>query len=268
MTFWVSRILFVNVIVFVLIPQGSLVYVLSTLFPPALVGLDAGYYPDLPFRPWTAGTYMFLHASVSHLFFNMLGLFFFGRRLEDRLGGKRFLRFYLLSGLGGAIFSFLFSPGAPVVGASAAVYGVLIGFAKYWPHEKIYIWGILPVEARWLVGALVVISLYSGFSPDAALGGGVAHFAHLGGLAMGYGLLYWQDWHKLKDKREFQRRMYSDSGMSSDDSLEKRWSSINSSLMHDLNREEIERLLTRVKNEGARSLSREEKAFLNRFSSD
>lgn len=265
MTFWVSRILAINVIVFILIPPGSLVYVLSTLFPPALVGLDSAYFPALPFRPWTLVTYMFLHAGFSHMFFNMIGLFFFGPRLEHRLGGKRFLKFYLISGFGGAVFSFLFSPGAPVVGASAAVYGVLIGFAKYWPREKIYIWGILPVEARWLVCALVVVSLYSGISGS---GGGVAHFAHLGGLAIGYGLLYWQDWYKLKDQREFQRKLYSDPPSNSDDSLEERWSSIDLSLIHELNRVEIERLLTRMKNEGMHSLSREEKAFLNRFSAD
>ena len=77
MTFWVSRILALNVIVFILVPPGSLVYVLSTLFPPALVGLDSAYFPALPFRPWTLVTYMFLHAGFSHMFFNMIGLFFF-----------------------------------------------------------------------------------------------------------------------------------------------------------------------------------------------
>ena len=63
MTFWVSRILALNVLVFFLIPRGSLVYLLCTLFPPALIGLDSGYFPALPFRPWTALTYMFLHAN-------------------------------------------------------------------------------------------------------------------------------------------------------------------------------------------------------------
>ena len=265
MTFWVSRILALNVLVFFLIPRGSLVYLLCTLFPPALIGLDSGYFPALPFRPWTALTYMFLHANFSHLFFNMIGLFFFGPRLEYKLGGKRFLKFYIVSGLGGAIFSFLFSTASPVVGASAAVYGVLIGFAKYWPRENIYIWGVLPVEARWLVSALVVISLYSGISGS---GGGVAQFAHLGGLAMGYGMLYWQDWRKLKGQREFQRKIFSDSVDSSGDSLKKRWSSIDLSAIHELNKLEIQKLLSRVQSEGVDSLSREEKAFLNRFSTD
>jgi hypothetical protein len=90
----------------------------------------------------------------------------------------------------------------------------------------------------------------------------------VGGLAIGYGLLYWQDWYKLKDQREFQRKLYADPPSNSDDSLEERWSSIDLSLIHELNRLEIERLLTRMKNEGMHSLSREEKAFLNRFSAD
>ena len=265
MTFWVSRLLFLNVLVYLLVQPGSLLYVLSTLFPPALIGLDSGYFPALPFRPWTALTYMFLHASFSHMFFNMSGLFFFGPRLEYRLGGKPFLKFYVLSGLGGAIFSFLFSTGSPVVGASAAVYGILIGFAKYWPRENIYIWGILPVEARWLVCALVVVSLYSGISGS---GGGVAHFAHLGGLAMGYALLFKQDRKRSEDRKEFQRKMFSDPKRNTDVSLKTRWSSIDLALIHELNREEIEKLLRRVNSEGLQSLSQEEKAFLNRFSAN
>ena len=182
MTPWVTRLLVTNVIVFLVLPYGSLPYALFTLFPPAVVGLDQVFIPAMPFRPWTLFTYMFLHAGFMHLLFNMIGLFFFGPRLEARLGSKGFLGLYFLSGLGGAAFSFVFSFNAFIVGASAAVYGIIIGFAMYWPRELIYIYGVVPVQARWLATFVVVISLYSGISGS---DGGTAHFAHLGGLAVG-----------------------------------------------------------------------------------
>ena len=154
-----------NVIVFLVVQPGTLLYALLTLFPPAVVGLDqvdvlgvnGAFIPDIPFRPWTLFTYMFLHAGFMHLLFNMVGLFFFGPRLEARLGSRGFLGLYFLSGLGGAAFTFI-NFGAPVVGASAAVYGIIIGFAMYWPRELIYIYGIVPVQARWLAAFVVAVS--------------------------------------------------------------------------------------------------------------
>jgi membrane associated rhomboid family serine protease len=265
MTPWVRRLLIANVIVFLVLQPGTLLYMLFTLYPPAVIGMDRFYLPGMPLRPWGLVTYMFLHAGIGHLFFNMIGLFFFGPRLESRLGPRGFLGLYFLSGLGGAAFSFLFSFDAPVVGASAAVYGILIGFAMYWPREHIYIYGILPIQA-WVLAVLVVlISLYSGI---AGTGGVTAHFAHLGGLAVGGGYLKWRDWHTGKDKRDFQRQMQHTPSMEgSDREARARWSSIELSAIHELNRSEVEGLLTRVDAEGAKSLSTEERAFLDRMSS-
>lgn len=264
MTPWVTRILVANVLVFLVIQPGSLPYALLTLYPPAVVGLDQVFVPGMPFRPWTLFTYMFLHAGLGHVFFNMIGLFFFGPRLESRLGAKGFLGLYFLSGLGGAAFSFMFSFGAPVVGASAAVYGILIGFAMYWPREPIYIWGVLPVQARWLAVALVAISLYSGMS---GAGGGTAHFAHLGGLAVGAGFLKLRDRHLSKDRRDFQRRVHHTPSMEgSDRDARRRWASIDLESMHDLNRNEVEELLARVDREGMGALSMEDRQFLDRMS--
>ena len=260
MTPWVTRLLVANVLVFVVVQPGTLLYGLLTLFPPAVIGIDRFYIPAMPFRPWTAVTYMFLHAGFGHVFFNMIGLFFFGPRLEARLGPKGFLWLYFLSGLGGAAFSFIFSFGAPVVGASAAVYGILIGFAMYWPRENIYIWGVLPVQARWLAAALVFISLYSGISGS---GGGVAHFAHLGGLAVGAGYLRWRDWHTGKGQRKVE---HSSSLHRSDGEARGRWASIDLASIHELNRHEVEELLKRVDRGGVKILSVEERQFLDRMS--
>ena len=168
-----------------------------------------------------------------------------------------------LSGLGGAALSFIFSFNSPVVGASAAVYGVLIGFAVYWPRENIYIWGVLPIQARVLAAGLVCFSLYSGI---AGTGGGVAHFAHIGGLAVGAGYLYWLDWHHGKDRRDFKRRVqYTPSAGSSDHETIARWSSINLSNIHELNRVEVEYLMLKINDSGIKSLSLEERAFLDRL---
>jgi rhomboid family protein len=140
-------------------------------------------------RPWGVVTYMFVHGGFMHLFFNMLALFFFGPALEVRWGSREFFKYYMIAGLGGVAMSFLFAPQA-VIGASAAVYGVMLAFAMNWPNTPIYIWGIFPVQAKWLVGFLFLASVLSAFSGG---GGGVAHFAHLGGLLTGF-LYLKMDW--------------------------------------------------------------------------
>ena len=133
-------------------------------------------------EPWTPFTYMFVHAGGFHLLFNLIALFFFGRPLEERWGSQNFLKFYIVCGLGGALLSFL-TPNATILGASAAVNGVLLAFAMIWPEEPIHLFGILPVKAKWLVafiGAFSVLAALTGTQP------GVAHWAHLGGFAAGF----------------------------------------------------------------------------------
>ncbi len=254
MTPWVLRLLLANVAVYVVTATNPHVGDLLALWPQFIL-----------YRPWGIFTYMFVHANFWHLFFNMIGLFFFGPRLETQLGGKYFLRLYILSGLGGAVSSFIFAPGAAVVGASAAVFGVLLGFAYFWPRERIYIWGVLPIESRWLVGGLVAISLWSGI---AGTGGGIAHFAHLGGFATGYLYLRWR-------KRKYQRQwrpmptpkaQLAKAARRNDDgkSLE-RWKSIRLDDLHELNRDEVERLLDKAASGGVDALTPDERAMLDRF---
>ena len=134
------------------------------------------------FRPWGPITYMFLHGSFMHLAVNMLVLFFFGPPLEGKWGEKEFIRFYVTCGLGGVALSYLFLP-SWVVGASAAIYGLMLAFAMNWPDAPIYVWGIFPVKAKYLVGFLFVLSALSAVQ---GTGGGTAHFAHLGGLAAAF----------------------------------------------------------------------------------
>ena len=155
-------------------------------------------------RPWGMFTYMFVHADFMHLLLNMLVLFFFGPPLEERWGSREFARYYLLCGFGGVALSFVFVPSVGIVGASAAVYGLMLAFAMNWPEAPIYIWGIFPVKAKWLVAFLFVVSLLSAFGGS---GGPVAHFAHLGGLAAGlvYLKLDWRASEKLARLRKATR---------------------------------------------------------------
>jgi membrane associated rhomboid family serine protease len=265
LTPWVKRLLLANVAMFfamqVLDPRVVNELVFYPLRPYPELGV---YRPDLIFKPWTVVTYMFLHADIGHIFFNMIGLFFFGPRLEDRLDGPDFLKLYFLSGLGGAVFSFFFAQANPIVGASGAVYGVLLAFAMYWPRERIYIWGILPVEA-WLLAALLVGgSLWSGLSGTQS---GVAHFAHLGGLAFGFGYLKLRDWRRGSAQREFQKKLNAPTGAgpSLDRGSLKRWESIDVEGLHELNREEVLVLLDKARTLGARGLSESERQFLDRM---
>ena len=133
-------------------------------------------------RPWGVFTYMFIHQGFMHVALNMLVLFFFGPPLESRWGGREFLKYYVICGLGAVVLGFFYLPGA-VVGASGAVFGLMLAFAMNWPDAPIYVWGIFPVKAKWLVAFLFIISLMNMLTPS---GSGIAHFAHLGGLVTGY----------------------------------------------------------------------------------
>ncbi len=141
---------------------------------------------------WQIVTYMFMHGSLSHVFFNMLTLWLIGTELERMWGTKYFSKFYAACGLGAGLTQILlgFIPG-PVgaqfyaqstIGASGAIFGLLLAFALYFPTRPFLVFFIFPVQARYLVMILGGISLMFALGG----GGGVAHTAHLGGLATGY----------------------------------------------------------------------------------
>jgi membrane associated rhomboid family serine protease len=148
-------------------------------------------YSGEPLRAWwTPVTYMFVHAGLWHLTLNMYTLWIFGPRVEHVWGTKRFAWFYLWCGLGGVLAHGLFGPdGSALVGASAAIFGVMLAFAWQWPREEIYLFGVLPVRVSVLVALLAGINLLQGvLTPAGVTGSGVAHLAHLGGFA--FALLY------------------------------------------------------------------------------
>jgi len=174
LTPWVKRLLIANAAAFL---------IFNFLLPNVVWAYLAFVPSQILFRPWTPLTYMFLHAGFFHVFFNMLALFFFGPPLEERWGSREFLKYYVICGLGGAVLSFVFAPQSAVVGASAAVFGIMLAFAMNWPDSPIYIWGIFPIKAKWLVAILAGLSLLSAVQ---GAGDGIAHFAHLGGFVAGF----------------------------------------------------------------------------------
>jgi len=257
MTPWVLRLVFAN----------AGVYLLQQALPGAWQAF--ALVPGLAWmRPWTLVSYMFLHGSLGHVFFNMLGLFFFGPVLEARLGSRHFLRLYFASGLAGGLLSIAFTPFGqgmvPIIGASGAVFGVQLAFAYFWPRQPIYIWGILPIEARWLVVIMTVLSLWGGFM---GASGGIAHFAHLGGFLGGYLYLRWLERHQQAPLREWKARAAPPlrKAESSAQTME-RWSRIRRDEMHEVNRSELDRILDKISATGLASLTAGEREFLDRFS--
>ena len=137
---------------------------------------------------WQPLTYMFLHGGVTHVLFNMLALWMFGTELERRWGTRFFVKYYLVTGIGAAAVTLLFAVfsdgimNSTTIGASGAIYGILIAYAMYFPHRTIY-YIIFPMPARVYVliaGALALMFSASGSTS------GTAHWAHLGGLVVGY----------------------------------------------------------------------------------
>jgi len=140
---------------------------------------------------WQVGSYMFLHASVGHIVVNMLTLWMFGSELERIWGTRYFLKFYLLTGLGAgvltvlvALLPFTYTQGiyvSPTVGASGAIFGLLLAYGMYFPDRPVYLYFVFPIPARYFVLIIGAISFFAG--------GGVAHATHLGGVAVAYMML-------------------------------------------------------------------------------
>jgi Uncharacterized membrane protein (homolog of Drosophila rhomboid) len=166
-----------------------LVYILTLLYPRLQVTLSL-YPPAVVYGKmyWQLCTYMFVHGSFEHIFFNMLGLLMFGFAVERAFGSKEFLLYYLVCGTAGGALSLAFfmltgSYNTYLIGASGAVYAVLFAYAVVYPRSKVYFWGILPIPAPVLVIIYAVIELVS---QAAGFNGGVAHMTHLFGLAAAY----------------------------------------------------------------------------------
>lgn len=181
-----------------------------------VVGYGGLFYLGSPlFRVWQILTYMFLHGGWTHILFNMFALFSFGPILEYSIGPKRFFNLYFICGIGAGLFQMLvqaievhaiagtFVPheaaelsmaaieklrdiySTPIIGASGAIFGLLVAFVMLYPNMELMIMFIpVPVKAKYIVPVYIIIEIYSGLSPTA--GDNVAHFAHIGGALLGF----------------------------------------------------------------------------------
>lgn len=152
-------------------------------------------------KPWQLVTYMFMHGGLGHLFFNMYTLFIFGSVLENVWGTKKFLTFYFVTGIGAALVNigvqYLTGSFALTVGASGAIYGILMGYAMLYPDSRLtLLFPPVSMKAKWFVLIFAGIELLLGISNNPA--DNVAHFAHLGGLVFAFLLLmFWKKRRRL-----------------------------------------------------------------------
>ena len=193
----IKNIIFANGIIFLLSYLNSnLGYFINYNFALSAEGVFG------QFKIWQLVTYMFLHGGFWHIFFNMFILWMFGTELEYSWGTKEFLKYYFLTGIGGGVINLLLS-GEPTVGASAAVYGIMVAYAVSYPDRLVYIYFLFPVKVKYLMGFLALFSFFSTIGPNTS---NIAHAAHLGGILIGYVYLkYWFLYYKL---REFFNRTF------------------------------------------------------------
>jgi membrane associated rhomboid family serine protease len=177
------------------------VYLLQQFAGPLMAALFALWPLGSPqFRPWQLITYAFLHGSLAHIFFNMFALFMFGRALEAYWGGRRLVGFYLVCVVTAALTQLVAQRGAgvneEVIGASGGVFGILLAFAWYFPRQRIILlFPPIPMPAWLFVTLYGLLELFFGVTGTEA---GVAHFAHLGGMAGGaLCILYWRMRHRF-----------------------------------------------------------------------
>ncbi len=263
--------------------------IINGIFFLATIAMDMVWHIDLAnylglhyigasdFRPYQFVTYMFMHGSFAHLFFNMFALWMFGNAIENAWGPKRFLFFYMVCGIGAGLtqelvqyiqlndivqnyeYVQLNNRSIPVdeylnmlttVGASGAVYGILLAFGMMWPNSRIYLYFLIPIKTKWFVLIYGLLELFSGFSSI----DNVAHFAHVGGMVFGLLLiLYWKNGGSAGLKMRFTKKNSSDSRPKSDWDYNKE--------RHDEDRRTDE-ILDKISKGGYDSLTKEEKEFL------
>jgi membrane associated rhomboid family serine protease len=185
----VKTLIIANVAVFLL---QALTERMGSNFLVATFGLIPVFVTQ-KFEIWQLVTYLFLHGSLWHIFGNMITLFMFGNDLERYWGTRRFLSYYFITGIGAGICSWLVSMNSysAIIGASGAIYGILLAYGLLYPNRIVYLNFLLPVKIKWLVIIMGAISFFSSLTGGEP---GVAHIAHLGGMFIGFVFLKGRDW--------------------------------------------------------------------------
>ena len=288
-----KKLLFANGIVFFLqmILQmlsfaGSITYedIVTKYF--ALIPLSNGAVPILDsfgrivdaipanFYPWQLLTYQFMHANLSHIFFNMLMLWMFGMEIENIMGSKKFLIFYLACGFGAGLLQLFLSPlfeggMGPTIGASGAVFGIMIAFAMYFPDRYVFLYFLIPVKAKYLIAFLVVIEFMSVGNQSF-----VAHLAHIGGAITAFFFILYDRRKRISAGNIFGSFKKSNNGFSSSslrNAFKSRPKDVEDAKFYDINESkkedvvtdaEIDAILDKISKSGYQNLSDREKKIL------
>lgn len=258
-------IITLNVVVFIL---QIFVGMISTAYSNMLVQ-SLAFYPEWQtalFQPWRLITYMFLHAGGFHLIFNMLWLWWMGRAVEETVGPRTFSVIYFGSGIGGALLDILFAQLMGfnyVIGASGAVFGIMVSFAMLFPRMPIMLFLLPPIEARYVVAGLIAFDLLLLGSAD-----NTARIVHLGGAGIGYLLIKahmrgedlskWllpveQFWYRLKGAYRKRESKPKNKGMYSVSDVE---------IIDEKEESELDKILEKISKKGYDGLTKEEKKKL------
>jgi membrane associated rhomboid family serine protease len=203
---------------------------------------------------WQPVTYLFLHGGFLHLLFNMFALWMFGSELEYHWGSRYFVKFYFLTGIGAGIITLLLSqtPHVPTIGASGAIFAVLMAFALTFPNRLILLYFLIPIKAKYLIGLFFIVEFFASFR---YVNDGIGHITHLGGMIIAYFYLRWGNmagsFFDTWKKRKARRRL----GVVRRDEEERERFRI-----------EVDRILDKIGREGIERLTSEERETLERAS--
>ncbi|UZJ41420.1 rhomboid family intramembrane serine protease [Prosthecochloris sp. SCSIO W1101] len=180
----IKTIILINVAVFFLqySPIGNILMYFGPLWPVASSG-------EYTFQIWQLISYMFMHGGLAHILFNMFALWLFGTEIANYWGTKEFTAYYFICGIGAALINLLTTIGSPypTVGASGAIFGILLAFGMMFPDRYIFLYFLFPIKAKYFIAGYAAIELLMGIN-NAGMGSGsnIAHFAHLGGMVVGF----------------------------------------------------------------------------------
>lgn len=230
--------------------------------------------PYASFYPWQLITYQFMHGGLMHIGMNMFILWMFGMEIENIMGSRKFLVFYLLAGIGGGLLQLFVGSGAsPIIGASGAVYGVMVAFALFFPNRLIYVYMLIPVKAKYLIVFVMVMEFMSVGNGDFT-----AHLAHLGGAIVGFLFITYDKTHNFNFDRLFDL-FKSDSNQTSNPTFTKKKSGfsfgkkdVQEAEYYDINsknssaqqadQKSIDEILDKISESGYKNLTETEKKIL------
>jgi len=213
---------------------GFLLQIFEQVAGGRSINAEFGLTPALVtqhFYLWQLVTYIFLHGGFFHILFNMFGLYMFGSELEQLWGTRQFTKYFFLCGVGGALLTVLLGPSDLVttIGASGAIFGILLAYGMLFPDRPIYLYMIIPIPAKWFVIIMGAITFLSSMSSG---GGGIAYRAHLGGMLFGFlylkgGRIFpdirsrYDKWQRARLRRKFE--VYYNERHREDDEKWRRW---------------------------------------------